>query len=719
MSKLCCIPICPNSKTNRGTPCYPFPAADPVLRGKWIEFIGTESHRFRWRSKYICAEHFHQLDLVEDGSGQRLPADGAIPTIYSPDEADDDVLVERDRVMVSGSTSSAKPNEWTELQSMFCRICLKKSAGLIPFNSKLHNENLVDVVYTITGLELDEGETNLPSKICACCVGKIDLAFNVRKEFLHQEKVLRNMISNGQLEAHYRSYDNHVIKWKNHDEVYLSNLMENVKTELIIEPVEEMEEEHLQDEEEDTTEPPAESGSAGCEPQETKVTVEDYSHSDEEKNSKKVVYSWKDLYKPKRPRQAKEYKITEDLPEPELIPNTCYICDTVYEDAEALDGHIEGHVQLVPYNCSQCSTEEYPQVLKSLITLNKHLQSHLYPYVCDYCPLRYINKKNYILHMRSKHENISSDGFTCDDCGQFFTNKRSFSTHIYKHRAIKEEKYKCEHCGKAFSNAALLTRHVRIHTGERPYECNKCGKRFNHESIFQVHKRSHIGEKAHVCPECGKRFIIAPQLRYHMAEHFPDDPRYRTQYTKNRPQYQSIRDAKAPARAIVTDGKLSNPKERVCEFENCSYTTTSAQCWHYHRSMHIRKFQCEICAKRFPARQALVKHVETIHEGKPVEKNLACTYCDKKFSNNQKLRCHMDIHENNRRHKCSYCEKAFVQVANLKAHERIHTGEKPFPCRTCSAAFITSSGRKKHEKTHSELDGQQSMPTKVESGYAE
>lgn len=211
--------------------------------------------------------------------------------------------------------------------------------------------------------------------------------------------------------------------------------------------LEEMEEEHLYDEDalgcsEDI---PAEQKAKGAKkpaPKKStakKLIVKIEPDSEEELVSQiKYVYSWKDLCKPKRIQQPKEYKISEDLPEPDLVPHTCYVCDTVCEDADALENHIEKHVSLVPYTCDQCSTEEVPQVLKSLISLNKHLQTHLFPYPCDYCPLRYLSRRAYITHMRFAHEESDKDGYTCDDCGQHFARKRTFSVHVYKHKAIKE-----------------------------------------------------------------------------------------------------------------------------------------------------------------------------------------------------------------------------------------------------------------------------------------
>lgn len=172
--------------------------------------------------------------------------------VYSPDDDEADELMDRNDVMISeepvkplsksnssaitteSATAEAGPSTEAPvlLRSLFCRMCLKKGLGLIPFNSKLHNANLVDIIFTVTGLRVDI-DGDLPTKICADCVGKADLAFNVRMEFLHHERILQNLISSNQLQAHYESYDNHRQETRSLNKVYLNNLMDNIKQEVV------------------------------------------------------------------------------------------------------------------------------------------------------------------------------------------------------------------------------------------------------------------------------------------------------------------------------------------------------------------------------------------------------------------------------------------------------------------------------------------------------
>jgi len=98
-------------------------------------------------------------------------------------------------------------------------------------------------------------------------------------------------------------------------------------------------------------------------------------------------------------------------------------------------------------------------------------------------------------------------------------------------------------------------------------------------------------------------------------------------------------------------------------------------------------YSCSQCEKRFTTQQYLKIHMN-VHSSK-----YKCTESGKCFSSNHKLTVHRRSHSGEKPFECTVCSKQFTYSSNLVAHSRIHSGEKPYKCLECDNTNVLSVTR--------------------------
>eukprot|EP00057_Strongylocentrotus_purpuratus_P016714 XP_011671188.1 PREDICTED: gastrula zinc finger protein XlCGF53.1 isoform X5 [Strongylocentrotus purpuratus] len=138
--------------------------------------------------------------------------------------------------------------------------------------------------------------------------------------------------------------------------------------------------------------------------------------------------------------------------------------------------------------------------------------------------------------------------------------------------------------------------------------------------------------------------------------------------------------------------------EEIQEYSMCNTGLTNESRPQKHKGTDAqeKRFACPECHKRFTRNEGLMRHMEVHIPVKPHK----CSLCGKKFSSEGRLSTHVRGHTAGRSFECPYCDKGFKDSCSLTRHIRTHTGEKPFKCSVCDKLFSVKGNLVQHLKTH-------------------
>ncbi|XP_029731539.2 gastrula zinc finger protein XlCGF67.1 [Aedes albopictus] len=117
-----------------------------------------------------------------------------------------------------------------------------------------------------------------------------------------------------------------------------------------------------------------------------------------------------------------------------------------------------------------------------------------------------------------------------------------------------------------------------------------------------------------------------------------------------------------------------------------------------HMKSHNRnRIKCEECGKFLKSRSSWNSHRLRHEQGKRFE----CEVCRKRFAAPKDLKTHYKVHEEKtERFRCDECGKDFGRIYTLLDHQRLHSGKEVFSCDKCDKVFPKRRNLLLHERSH-------------------
>ncbi|XP_046676859.1 zinc finger protein 184-like isoform X3 [Homalodisca vitripennis] len=220
------------------------------------------------------------------------------------------------------------------------------------------------------------------------------------------------------------------------------------------------------------------------------------------------------------------------------------------------------------------------------------------------------------------------------------------------------------------------------------FQCEICGRGFLHHGRYMFHKSVHKGVKFE-CTTCQRRFStkenfeLHQKISGHSGEGIIENLEEETSEAKS---------TEESAKAVEVSCKYCDkvfPSKRIYEV----HLMTDHQ--------EAKPFQCDICQKSFSHQTSLKCHLQTHEEPTGKEKGYPCGLCGKRLNHPSSVLYHREAeHNNGRRFVCSKCGKSFKHKQLLQRHQLVHSDNRPFQCTLCSSSFKTKANLMNHHATH-------------------
>ena len=317
----------------------------------------------------------------------------------------------------------------------------------------------------------------------------------------------------------------------------------------------------------------------------------------------------------------------------------CEICDSVVT-VRCYKEHLKSHDGVAKtHECQKC--KKCFSNARNLKVHNETVHNSIRKWACDLCQKAYSSKAQLVVHIESVHE---KKRYECKICNQLYTSKGGLSVHV-KIMHSKRRRFSCANCDRTYASADLLKRHLPSHTdkglkcphcqkafssqyglqehlkmkrcpelhgrGKERWSCSICIKSYNKEALLQTHlelvHKIETGRQLFSCEICKKGYYCRKTLKRHMTSHTDDKSKCHTcqkVFTFKSTLVQHLKSGKCAE-------KLKRNKCAICKlcFPSAAKLRSHGEAAHN----SSRNWTCNQCNKSYTVKQALTKHVESVH----------------------------------------------------------------------------------------------------------
>ncbi|KAK7095206.1 uncharacterized protein [Littorina saxatilis] len=178
-------------------------------------------------------------------------------------------------------------------------------------------------------------------------------------------------------------------------------------------------------------------------------------------------------------------------PEP-LWKHHCQECDMSFKEKRSFEAHMNNHRGLKPFSCSLCGSC-FASSVYLRHHLNRCRNGKPREYVthhCDSCDKSFKEKRQFDAHMNS---HLGVKPFLCSQCGMSYAHASYLRRHQRRCRAGQPRtyvKYHCDECDQSFKEKRQFEGHMNNHRGLNPFLCSQCGMCFASSMDLKNHRQT-------------------------------------------------------------------------------------------------------------------------------------------------------------------------------------------------------------------------------------